>query len=125
MKKVISILIAVILPLFSLSAIADPDYGVTLPVEIHNSTNRPTRGTVYIPLTCTYESLSGGIVTVFAQNIGMINITITNTNTGNVINDVVDSSNGQALTIFSGASGNYVIDYTLLIGTTYEGDFEI
>lgn len=61
----------------------------------------------------------------FSQNLGVLDITITNLTDGTYADYEVDSSLGSAILPISGNEGFYTLDIMLTSGEQYVGQFEL
>lgn len=99
-----------------------------IPIPVQDNTvvtGRTHRAPAYIPIQAYYDGLFASIYVQFLQNIGDVDVTITNLSTGDYVNYDIDTSIGGTLLPISGEMGIYRIVFHLASGTEYEGQFAI
>lgn len=130
MKKLIASLCSLML-VFSaatISAAISKDDIKTEPINIrHGSGNdsqitRP-RTPAFIPITGLYDN--GRVILDFIEEIGTLNITVTNQSTGEMYFDYCDSADGHFEMEISASKGNYLLTIQTENGTIYYGDFTL
>lgn len=124
MKKILPL--SVLLLLLSVQNIAADNNNKTIVLEINIYQTKPVlqRSLVDIPLECYYVGFDSSIVTVFSEYIGIVDISIVNTSTGEVFFDTVDSKDGQSAVRISGEDGFYHITVSSE-SDEYEGEFTL
>lgn len=88
-------------------------------------TGQTHRAPAFIPIRAYYAGSFTSVCVQFLQNIGDVDVTITNLSTGDYVDYDVDSSTGGTLLPISGEVGSYRIVFLLASGAGYEGEFEI
>ena len=88
-------------------------------------TGQTHRAPAFIPMQAYYDGFLTSVCVQFLQNIGDVEITITNLFSGNYVNYDVDSSAGGTFLPISGEEGFYRIVFSLDNGSEYEGEFAI
>lgn len=95
------------------------------PVEIKlkkgSSTNDDTRPRTLIPIICIYAD--GTVQFTFMEDLGELEISVTNLSTGAEIIDEIDSFCGNALLEVPESSGEYQIEITTETGDSYYGEY--
>lgn len=124
MKKMIFFLSALLLPFFAFEMSADDEPAIMkIPLEILPGKNL-TRNFVEVNLECSYCSEMSTITTISSEDLGIVQLTITNTSTGEVWYDIFDSGTSpQAATMISGVPGYYQIICLTESGKMYQGCF--
>ena len=116
---------AMLLPLSALEISAD-EKGVIqkIPLQIGKSTILKRDCTV--PIEANYYGMISGIQTSVSEDIGEVEVLVTNTSTGEFWMTSFDSSNEQQSFLqISGTPGYYEIEYITESGDVYEGEFLI
>lgn len=126
MKKILlfSVALLLLLPVQNITA-DDDNKTVVLEIDIYQTAKRLQRSFVDIPLECYYVGFDSSVVIVFSEDIGIVDISIVNTSTGEVFFDTVDAKDGQYAVGISGEDGLYRITITTESGDEYEGEFSI
>lgn len=88
-------------------------------------TGQTHRAPIFIPIQAYYDVFFTSVCVQFLQNIGDVDVTITNLCTGDYVEYDVDSSIGWTMLPISGEAGTYRIVLLLSSGAGYEGQFEI
>lgn len=96
---------------------------VPIPVVDHNELDPIHRS--IIPIEAYYIALNSSICVTFSQNLGDMDVTVTNLTTGDSDDFEIVASIGSTLLPISGDTGYYRIDFILSSGTQYYGEFEI
>ena len=125
MRKLLILLMAMLLPLSALEISAD-EKGVIqkIPLQIGKSTILKRDCTV--PIEANYYGMISGIQTSVSEDIGEVEVLVTNTSTGEFWMTSFDSSNEQQSFLqISGTPGYYDIEYITESGDIYEGTFLI
>ena len=125
MRKLLILLMAMLLPLSALEISAD-EKGVIqkIPLQIGKSTILKRDCTV--PIEANYYGMISGIQTSVSEDIGEVEVLVTNTSTGEFWMTSFDSSNEQQSFLqISGTPGYYEIEYITESGDIYEGEFLI
>ena len=123
MRKLLILLMAMLLPLSALEISAD-EKGVIqkIPLQIGKSTILKRDCTV--PIEANYYGMISGIQTSVSEDIGEVEVLVTNTSTGEFWMTSFDSSNEQQSFLqISGTPGYYEIEYITESGDIYEGEF--
>ena len=124
-RKLLILLMAMLLPLSALEISAD-EKGVIqkIPLQIGKSTILKRDCTV--PIEANYYGMISGIQTSVSEDIGEVEVLVTNTSTGEFWMTSFDSSNEQQSFLqISGTPGCYEIEYITESGDVYEGEFLI
>ena len=126
MKRIIILLFSLVLVGISNSPLFAQDNGNTIIVfEDELGDNGPQRS-LSIPVEAVYLGASSSIVFTFTQNVGTVNITVTNTQTGEyVVTPVNTSISPFEIVPISGDSGLYTIRVLLNDNTTYYAELEL
>lgn len=126
MKKIVLLLSFICLvAMTSWSAEDDPQF---IPIAVLDNTietGQTHRAPAFIPMQAYYDGFLTSVCVQFLQNIGDVEVTITNLSTGDYVNYNVDSSTGGVFLPISGVEGTYRIVFLLSSGVGYEGEFEI
>lgn len=77
------------------------------------------------PISACYEDFISSVCMTFSQNLGVLDITITNLTDGTYADFEIDSSLGSAILPISGVEGFYTIVIVLANGVEYVGQFEL
>ncbi len=88
-------------------------------------TGRENRSQEYVPIQAYYDAFTSSLCLTFFQNIGEVEITITNLNNGYDYECEVDTSIGVTVLPLCGDCGIYYITIIPYSGGGYEGEFEI
>ena len=94
-------------------------------LENTTETGRENRSQVYIPIQAFYDDFTSSIYIQFLLDIGDVNITVTNNDTGYSADFEVDSSLGTTVLPIYGGCGIYHITFVLSEGGGYQGEVEI
>lgn len=125
MKRVLLVLCV----LFSLSvSSALADNGNSKPVEMHKGEAKDPnkvrpRDLIQVPIACFYSD--GSLFFTFMEDLGELEISVTNLNTGVEIIDEIDSFCGNALLEVSESSGEYQIEITTETDDSYYGEYTL
>lgn len=79
------------------------------------------RSLIEVPITCTYQN--GFLFFTFMEDLGEVEISVTNLSTGAEIFDEIDSFCGNALLEVSESSGEYQIEITTENDDSYYGEY--
>ena len=99
-----------------------------IPIRVLDNTietGRTHRSSTDIPIMAYYDDFMSSVCLQFLQNIGDVDVIITNAFTGVFLEYEVDSSISSALLPISGDAGYYNITFLLSDGSGFEGEFEI
>ena len=88
-------------------------------------TGRENRSLEYVPFQAYYDSFTSSIYLSFFENIGEVEISITNAYTGYCVDYDVYSDLGEAILLVSGGCGLYIMTVLPVNGGGYEGEFEL
>ena len=94
-------------------------------LENTTETGRENRSQVYIPIQAFYDDFTSSIYIQFLLDIGDVNITVTNNDTGYSADFEVDSILGTTVLPIYGGCGIYHITFVLSEGGGYQGEVEI
>lgn len=125
MKRVLLILCM----LFSLSVSSVlADNGNSKPVEMHKGGAKDPnkvqpRDLIQVPIACFYSD--GSLFFTFMEELGELEISVTNLSTGAEIIDEIDSFCGNALLEVPESSGEYQIEITTENGDSYYGEYTL
>lgn len=125
MKKLIVLSLALLLPLFASDMNADEKQQKSIPLE--KQIDKQWERTVFsAPIESVYYGMLSAIVTSVTEDVGQVDISVTNLSTGEVWYDSFDSGAvQQILTPISSSPGFYEVVYTTASGDVYEGTFEL
>jgi hypothetical protein len=107
----------------SRSGNTDPQ--IPIQVIISSGQECPIRAPAYVPIEAYYAGVLSSVCMTFSQNLGVLDITITNLTDGTYADYEVDSSLGSAILPISGNEGFYTLDIMLTSGEQYVGQFEL
>ena len=79
------------------------------------------RDLIQVPISCFYSD--GSLFFTFMEDLGEVEITVTNQNIGAVFFDEIDTFGGSAVLETSTASGIYQIQIETETGDIYEGEY--
>ena len=99
--------------------------GGTVPIPVVDSHELDPIHRSLIPIEAYYISLNSSICVTFSQNLGDMDVTVTNMTTGDSDDFEIVASVGSTLLPISGDAGYFRIDFILASGTQYYGEFEI
>lgn len=126
MKKIV--LILSFLCLVTTSSWSAEDDHQFIPIAVLDNTvvtGQTHRAPIFIPIQAYYDVFFTSVCVQFLQNIGDVDVTITNLCTGDYVEYDVDSSLGWTMLPISGEAGSYRIVFLRASGARYEGEFEI
>lgn len=109
----------------SFSLIADDNTTTRIPLKQteskDNSEQRPRTPDFIIPIEAYYQ---GGVIYLqFSEDIGCMDVIVTNLTTGEQWNDTACADNLVEVIAVSSSQGNYHITLETETGTTYSGEF--
>ncbi|MCM1176499.1 MAG: DUF3244 domain-containing protein [Clostridium sp.] len=78
-----------------------------------------------IPMEVSYMSFVSALRITFLNDLGNVEVNMTNNSTGEYIEGTVNASAGVTMLPISSDDGFYTITFTLSGGTTYYGEFEL
>ena len=127
MKKITILIVSMLLSLFLLPSLRAEDDNKVIVIKPASSTETicPNRAPAYIPISAFYDRFMGTIVVSFSRNIGLIETTITNMNTGETVEGEIDAYEAPIFIPISNTNGVYYINFILSSGTRYIGSFEL
>lgn len=98
-----------------------------IPIQVIISTGQesPHRAPAYVPIQAYYQEILSSVCMTFSQNLGVLDITITNLSDGTHADYEIDSSLGSTILPISGVSGFYSILIVTASGIQYGGEFEV
>ena len=113
-----------LLPLFASEMNADENKQRVIPLKPEES-GWLQRGSI-LPIGSVYYGMQSAIVTSVTEDLGEVDLSVTNLSTGEVWYDSFDSGDvQQILTPISSSQGFYEVVYTTASGDVYEGTFEL
>ena len=125
MKKVIVFLILLLSvntsSLWSANELANDSNDVVLRKKDRD--NPRPRMPEYVPIACFYSD--GSLFFTFMEDLGELEISVTNLNTGVEIIDEIDSFCGNALLEVPESSGEYQIEITTETDDSYYGEYTL
>lgn len=126
MRKIMILCAAFLLPLFTLDLRADDENAVLkIPLSIGKG-NDLRRDISQCFISAYYYEMMSYIQTDITENLGKIDISVTNISTGEIWSDTINSkTDNQSILQISGSLGYYLIVYTTSSGDTIEGSFTI
>jgi len=93
--------------------------------HIDDSKTHMRRSPAVIPVEAYYDSFISGIAITFLQDLGNVEVNVTNHSTGEYLEGTMTATTGTTVLPISGTEGVYTITFTLSNGTEYEGEFEL
>ena len=123
-KKLITLIMAVLLPLSAFQMSADEKEAKPIPIK-KSLVNHMTRTQYSLPIESYYLGMVDSIQTSVTSDLSMIEMTVTNLTTGETWSDSFESVVTPHLLQISGAPGLYEITYLTTFGDLYEGTFTI
>lgn len=126
MRKLFTLLAAFMLPFFVFEMSADEQENrKDIPLLIVNG-NLLQRGQSVTSITSCYNKMMSCIHTTVSEDIGDVDVYVTNCSTGESWEYSFDSSTEhQSVLLISGNPGLYEVLYQTESGNYYEGEFEI
>ena len=129
MKTKLFLILAVLLPLSAFNMNADENEPLPpvkeIPLKQGNET-KINRSLDSLPIEACYYRMMSCIQTIVTENIGDVNVTVTNCSTGDVWYESFDSSlQPQIILPISGTPGYYLVTYITESSDIYEGTFTI
>lgn len=126
MRKLLILLMALLLPLSALFTRADEkNPTIKIPLKLEQGTKN-VRSLIGCYIESTYYGVFSSIHTMLTENLGEVDVQVTNTNTGEFWMSSFDSSSEQQSFLqISGTPGNYFIEYITEYGDIYVGNFNI
>ena len=117
---------AFLLPFFALEMRADEEVQIKkIPLKIDKRKDL-CRNLVDEPISAVYYAMFSGIQTVVTEDLGEVELIVTNLSTGESWWDTFDSaSEPQSVLPISGTSGHYEVEYITQSGDVYVGEFVI
>ena len=76
-----------------------------------------------VPLECEYDSVDKSIVVTFFADLGLVDVMIQNSETGELVSGTLDSADGYAVIPFNASGGSYSIIFNVageMMGGTFE-----
>ena len=126
MKRIVLVLSFICLT--AITSWSAKDDNQFIPIAVLDNTvvtGQTHRAPAFIPMQAYYDGFLTSVCVQFLQNIGDVEVTITNLSTGDYVNYNVGSSTGGVFLPISGVEGTYRIVFLLTSGVEYEGEFEI
>ena len=126
MRKILTIMTALLLPLFAFNMSADDEDAVMkIPLRLEQGP-KLNRSLDLETVECCYFGLTNSIITTFFSDLGEVILTVTNCYTGYTWYESFDSvQESHAILSISGDPGIYQIVYVTEYGDVYEGTFTI
>lgn len=126
MRKFMTLMVAFMLPLFAFEMRADENEQIKMIPLWKDDGPMLRRDIVVIPIESCFSFVQTGVYTTVVEDLGDVELHVTNTFTGEFWSCCFDSSIDRHLFLpISGAQGYYVIEYITEIGDVYVGDFLI
>jgi len=125
MKKIVLLLTLFCLTT-GMSMSASSDDNDFIPIRILDDTvvsGRTHRGSPEIPIQAFYDSTTSTVCISFSQNLGEIELIITNLLNGDYVTYIIDTHLGSIILPINGDAGLYRLLFLPSIGPTYEGEF--
>ena len=125
MKRFVLILCALFFVQFSNIIRAEEQRNILI-VKKKDSEDVPKqrpRDLIQVPIACFYSN--GSLFFTFMEDLGELEISVTNLNTGVEIIDEIDSFCGNALLEVPESSGEYQIEITTENGDSYYGEYTL
>ena len=124
MRKLMILLVAFLLPLSALEMRADEKGEIQkIPLILQGGT-KLKRNIEESSIESYYYGMLSGIQTTVTEDLGEVEVTVTNLSTGEAWSDSFDSGvTMQTLLPISGTSGYYEINYVTESGDVYTGEF--
>ena len=123
-KKLITLIMAVLLPLSAFQMSADEKEVRKIPINLGTQISFQ-RDFLRVPIESYYIGITNTIQTLVTPDLGMVEMTVTNLTTGETWSDTFDSARSPHFLQISGAPGLYEITYLSSFGDLYEGNFTI
>ena len=123
-KKLITLIMAVLLPLSAFQMSADEKEARPIPIK-KSLVNDMTRTQHSLPIESYFLGMVNAIQTSVTSDLGMIEMTVINLTTGETWSETFDSAVSPHFLQISGAPGLYEITYLTSFGDLYEGNFTI
>ena len=117
---------AFLLPFLALEMRADEEVQIKkIPLKMDSSKDL-CRSLASELITSTYHAMFSSIQTIVTDNLGEVELIVTNTFTGESWNYLFDSaSEPQTILPISGSAGYYEVEYITEYGEVYAGEFII
>ena len=125
MKRFVLILCALFFVQFSNIIRAEEQRNILI-VKKKDSEDVPKqrpRDLIQVPIACFYSN--GSLFFTFMEDLGELEISVTNLDTGAEIIDEIDSFGGSAVLEVSESSGEYQIEITTETGDSYYGEYTL
>lgn len=123
-KKLITLIMAVLLPLSAFQMSADEKEARKIPINLGTQISFQ-RDFLRVPIESYYIGITNTVQTSVSSDLGMVEVTVTNLTTGETWSDTFDSAVSPHFLQISGAPGLYEITYLTSFGDLYEGQFII
>ena len=126
MRKILIFTMAFLLPFLAPEMRADEEVQIKkIPLKMDSSKDL-CRSLAAEPITSTYHAMFSSIQTIVTDNLGEVELIVTNTFTGESWNYLFDSaSEPQTILPISGSAGYYEVEYITEYGEVYAGEFII
>lgn len=127
MKRIALLLSILCLSLSASFAANDGDHQF-IPIRVLDDTvetGTTHRSQEFVPIQAYYDGFTSSIFFTFLQNIGEVEVSISNLYNGDYVDYIVNSSIGATIIPICGDSGIYHITIIVSSGGGYEGEFEI
>ena len=123
-KKLITLIMAVLLPLSAFQMSADEKEARKIPINLGTQISFQ-RDFLRVPIESYYIGITNTVQTSVSSDLGMVEVTVTNLTTGETWSDTFESAVTPHFLQISGAPGFYEITYLTSFGDLYEGNFTI
>lgn len=127
LKKVI-VLLTALLACAGAHAIPDGEEGQTVVIRESLPISGPAvppKAPTVVPIECSYFPSNASVEVCFLSDLGSVSIEIENQTAGTYAQMIVNGSQGVHPFFISGASGHWMIMFTLSNGKRYIGEFDI
>ena len=123
-KKLITLIMAVLLPLSAFQMNADEKEARKIPINLGTQISFQ-RDFLRVPIESYYIGITNTVQTSVSSDLGMVEVTVANLTTGETWSETFDSAVSPHFLQISGAPGLYEITYLTSFGDLYEGTFKI
>ena len=123
-KKLITLIMAVLLPLSAFQMNADEKEARKIPINLGTQISFQ-RDFLRVPIESYYIGITNTVQTSVSSDLGMVEVTVANLTTGETWSETFDSAVSPHFLQISEAPGLYEITYLTSFGDLYEGTFTI